>query len=189
MSLLGDLVNGLFRIGGAVLGIKTLSTNDALFVVGDSYTYSDYNLNVLAAGTIELLIDTSSVGTDVLNIIFETPFVNASGGPVTVEFFAGTTTSANGTELIVNNRRVSTGKTPESKLYLSPTITSDGTRFAGLLVPSTTGANSANSATTGSCLPFEIMKGTNYLMRITNTNGSAIQIGYSIDFSENTGSI
>lgn len=162
--------------------ITTKSLQERAFVEGKAFTHADYTLAVGAAAVINYLFDPTAVTSD--QVIAEVPRFNATAGPITIEYFVGTTVSANGTELDVFNRRASSATVPEAKLYVGPTITADGTRFSGVLLAASEAVQGDTGAITDVGLPFEVNKAALILIRITNTNGAGIGIGRRLDWVE-----
>jgi hypothetical protein len=164
-----------------VIGIKTLTIQENAFISGHAFTHSDYTLSVATGAVINYLFDPTACTCD--QVIAEVPIFNSTAGPVTVEFYSAPTTTANGTELLSFNRR-SGGAAAEAKLYVGPTITDDGTRFSGLLLPATAAVQGNTGDQTIQGLPFEVSKTTKVLIRITNTNGDGVDIGRRFDWIE-----
>jgi hypothetical protein len=162
------------------IGIRTMSIQESAFISGQAFTHSDYTLDVLTTVVTDYLFDPTACTCD--QVIAETPIFNATAGPVTIEFFAGTTVSANGTELDVFNRRAA-GGAAEAKLYVGPTITLVGTRFAGQILTATDAVQGDTGAVTIPGLPFEVDKTTLILVRVTNINGTS-SIGRRFDWVE-----
>jgi hypothetical protein len=161
--------------------IKTVTPGEDAFVNGKSFTHADYTLGVGESEIINYLLDPTGCTCD--HVVAENPIFNATAGPVTVEYFVGTTVSANGTELVTFNRR-SGGDAAKSKLYVAPTITGDGVRIAGQLVTATSAVQGDTGATTSTGLPFEVDKGLLLLIRVTNTNGADVAIGRTFSWIE-----
>lgn len=170
----------ILQLSFNALGIRTLSIQESAFINGQSFTHSDYTLAVAGAAVINYLFDPTACTCD--QVIAETPIFNSTAGPVTIEFFTGTTVSANGSELLVFNRR-SGGDAAEAKLYVGPTITGDGTRFAAQILTATDAVQGDTGAVTIQGLPFEVDKTALILIRLTNTNGIA-DIGRRFDWVE-----
>jgi hypothetical protein len=166
--------------GDSPIGITTISIQESAFINGRAFTHSDYTLGVLADNVTNYLFDPTACTCD--QIVAEVPIFNATSGPVTIEFFAGTIVSANGTELDSFNRR-SGGDIPEAKLYIGPTITFDGARFSGIILTATEAAQGDTGAVTVSGLPFEVSKSIKILIRVTNANG-VNNIGRRFDWVE-----
>lgn len=162
--------------------ITTKTIQERAFVQGLAFTHSDYTLNVASANVTNYLFDPRACTCS--QIIAEVPKFNASAGPITIEFYSNPTVSENGTELPAFNRRGTATATPEAKLYIGPTITDDGTRFSGLLLPATDATQGDTGAATEEGLPFEVDSTKLLLIRVTNTNGAGVAIGRRFDWVE-----
>lgn len=160
---------------------KMVSLQEDAFINGKAFTHADYSLLVADSNVTNYLFDATACTCD--QVIAETPIFNGTAGPVTVEYFVGTTVSANGTELVVFNRRATSANVAKAKLYIGPTITDDGTRFAGQLLAATDAVQGDSGSTTFLGLPFEVLKTSNILIRVTNVNGEN-NIGRRFDWIE-----
>ena len=176
MSTASEILNKVFN----AVGLRTMSIQESAFINGESFTHSDYTLGVLGSNVTDYLFDATACTCD--QVIAESPIFNATSGPVTIEFYAGVTVSANGTELPSFNRR-SGGDVAEAKLYIGPTVTDVGLRFAGLLLTATDAVQGDTGGVTIQGLPFEVDKAALILIRVTNTNGVA-DIGRLFDWIE-----
>ena len=88
-----------------------------------------------------------------------------------------------GTKLFEFNRRTTSPNVPKAKLYITPTISTDGVRIAGQVVPAT-GVPIASGDNSLPGLPFEVDKTLLLLIRVTNTNGAGVAIGRRFDWIE-----
>ena len=167
-----------FNIANA---FKTVSIQEDAFVNGKAFTHADYTQGIATDAIINYLFDPTMCACD--QIIAEVPIFNATAGPVLVEYFVGTTVSANGTELVTFNRR-SGFPSAKAKLYVAPTISDDGVRIAGQLLPATDAVQGDTGAATEIGLPFEVDKDFRLLIRITNKNGDNVSIGRRFDWIE-----
>ena len=178
MSTATEILTEVKSLAGA---IKAVSIGEDSFVNGKAFTHADYTLGVAEDAIINYLVDPTNCTCD--HIVAENPIFSATAGPVTIEYFVGTTVSALGTELVTFNRRP-TGTQAQLKLYVAPTITGDGVRIAGQLVTATEAVQGDTGATTSAGLPFEVDKRFMMLIRVTNTNGADNAIGRSINWIE-----
>ena len=161
--------------------IKSLSVQEDAFINGKAFTHADYTQGIATDAIINYLFDPTACTCD--QVIAEVPIFNATAGPVLIEYFVGTTVSANGTELITFNRR-SGFPAAKGKIYVAPTITADGVRIAGQLLPATDAVQGDTGASTEAGLPFEVDKAFRLLIRITNKNGDNVSIGRRFDWIE-----
>ena len=150
---------------------------------GDFYTVSKISNAVASSGTLEIFIITGS--TYELHMNFNT----SAGGDSEFYLFEGTTVSANGTALTpYNNNRVSSN-TAEASFYHTPTITGDGTQLYVDFVPGGSGVFGAGGTAGGpirSGTEVILKQSTNYLVRVTNTSGGAIDLSMGLGFYEDT---
>ena len=165
-----------------LLGAGKISTiQDELFVAGKSFSYEDY----LTFGTDEVknIIFDSSAFTGI-NLIFNPITFAAPAGPITIEFYTGTTSDEDGTVLQSSNRRE--GQPPaQSVIRVGDTNISLGTRFSGDLVPATgTGIGNTNPGSNQPGLPFEIDASVNHAIVITNTDGADVLVQIKMTWFE-----
>lgn len=104
--------------------------------------------------------------------------VGATGGPVRMRVYEGTTTSDDGTVLPTFNMNRNSTNTPGTVLTHTPTITDDGTLIETLLHPVPTSIGANVGGVTGADVGEEwIAKpSTKYLYRVTNDGPGAIAI-------------
>ena len=179
MSTASEILNKVRHVLANALRILTLQ--EAAFVDGKAFTHADYTTGIAGSAVINYLFDPRECTCE--QVIAEVPFFNATAGPVTIEYYVGTTITAFGTELFVFNRR--SGKpNAKAKLYVAPTITDDGVRIAGQLLPATAAVQGDTGASTEAGLPFEVDKTNLLLIRITNTNGEDVAVGRRFDWIE-----
>lgn len=178
MSTSTERLNEVKSIANA---FKTVSIGEDSFVNGKAFTHADYTLGVGDSEIINYIFDPRACTCE--NVVAENPIFNATAGPVTIEYFVGTTVSDLGTELLTFNRR-SGGSSAHAKLYVAPTISDDGVRIAGQLINATTAVQGDTGAATTVGLPFEVDKRFLMLIRVTNTNGADIAIGRSLNWIE-----
>jgi len=178
VSTTTEILNEVKSPAGA---IKTTSIEDDAFVNGKSFTHADYTLEVGESAVIDYLFDPRNVAAE--HVVAENPVFNATSGPITIEYYVGTTVSALGTELVTFNRRPG-GPPALAKLYVAPTVTGVGIRIAGQLVTATEAVQGDTGSTTSSGLPFEVDQTHLMLIRVTNTNGAGVAIGRTFNWIE-----
>lgn len=151
---------------------RVTDTQEDAFVNGNVFSYEDY-LTYETDEAKSFIFDPSEFTGN--NLVVTPPQFAATGGPVTVEYFAGATADNDGTLLGVSNRRGTSEKANQAILRLNPSNLSEGAKFSGRLVPAT-GLNPAtsNGNSGGSFLPFELDPTIKYLIKITNTDGNGI---------------
>jgi hypothetical protein len=181
MSLVSYLRDSIFTVFGKAVGVRSLSLQETQFINGNAFTVSDYEIDLNSLEVVEFLFDPTACIDK--QIVSEVPKVNASAGPVTVEFITDPSVTDNGTELPSFNRRATSTNTAQSKLYQAPTYTG-GTRFSALLVPATAAGSGDTGGVTFEGLPFEIDCTKKIIIKITNLNGAGSDVGYRFDWSE-----
>lgn len=144
---------------------------------GQNFIGSDIGLAVADAADRDYLIKTGAIPP---HLVFS---VNATG-EVTVTFFEGTTVSADGTGItLFDSNRVS-ANTPLTTLFHTPTVTVAGTqlliRKLGASLPGPSSIVGVGEQRNEAILAAS----SNYLLRITNNEGAAIDIGSVISFYE-----
>jgi len=106
----------------------------------------------------------------------------AVGGDSDFLFYEGTATSNDGVALdSISKNRVTVG-VALTELYDAPTVTVAGTLLLSLFVPA--GTKKALSGGDWGETEWLLVPNTNYLVRITNRSGAAIQLSFSLGWSE-----
>jgi len=154
--------------------LLTTNVQENAFVSGNAFSYEDY-LTYSTDEVKNFIFDPTAFTGE--NLVVTPPQFSSTGGPITVEYFAGATADNDGTLLGVSNRRGTSLKPNQAILRLNPSNISAGSKFSGRLIP----ANSQNPANAignsgGSFLPFELDCRVKYLIRITNTDGDGILV-------------
>jgi len=120
----------------------------------------------------------------ILNLI-----ITADGGDVDIDFFEGTTVSADGTTLLEPvDRNRNYKSTPDMIFYANPTITAIGENISFLWIPKIIN----NQSATKSLADYEgdvwiLESGINYLMRFTNNSTQDLEIHVDVTWMEETG--
>ena len=184
MSETQKVTNTVVNAGSIAGGFKGVTLQEEQFILGNSYTVADYDLDVGTDAEIDFLFDPTGCSSDT-QVIAEVPVFNASAGPVTIAFYLNPVVTDTGSELTAYNRRTTSTNTNSAKLYKAPTLSDDGTRFTGLLCPATsTGAGQSTGNVTLGGLPFEVDCSLKLLIRVKNLNGAGSDIGYKYDWTE-----
>jgi len=115
--------------------------------------------------------------------------LTTDGGEVDVDFFEGTTVSADGVELLEPvDRNRNYKSTPDMIFYANPTITLLGENISFLWIPKVNGAQSITKTLAGYEGDMWILEsGINYLMRITNNSTQDLEIHVDITWMEELG--
>jgi len=125
---------------------------------------TESKVSLLDTNTSELIIN---VGSKRLGILAQ----YEAGGAGTVDFFEGTTTSSDGTPVTIRSVNRNFSSIPLSTVFITPTITGDGTVIAQNLIPGDRKKGEFGGAAPGSSLIF-LKANTKYLCRVTNTSGA-----------------
>ena len=106
--------------------------------------------------------------------------INCTASPFFVDIFENTIVSANGTaEGLYNQNRIST-TTASGLLYMTPTITSDGTNiFSDVVYGDKTSGGGGQSD-----FRLILKASTNYVFRFLNQAGASSNIAIAVRFSE-----
>ena len=105
--------------------------------------------------------------------------VVAGGGDVDVEVFETPTTSADGTELVERSlNRNGTVDAAGLQPFHTPTVSADGTQLRSSWIPPTASGtgNTDSGAIENAEYEMVLKPSTNYLIKITNNSGGAIDI-------------
>lgn len=147
---------------------------------GRSFTSSGESIDVADNGVFEILLVAPSEAEGIVNLSFG----GSVGGDAKLEFYEGTTVSANGTALNIANFNRLSPKTAFTEVFSDPTVTDDGTRLLlERFVPGGTRRN-ADGATTGFDDQWRLAFDTNYLVRVTNQSGAPSTLALVVNFDE-----
>lgn len=137
---------------------------------GNGYTIADRVLILNGGGVLDLL----GIVPAATFPHFRQIQVASSGGPFDIDFYEGTTVSANGTEITAYNNNRNSSNTPDLVTYSGPTVTDDGDLLETVYVPGTKQTGSLGSEGSNEWL---LKPSTNYMIRITNnTSGGGTSI-------------
>lgn len=146
------------------------SRQENIFISGKTFSYEDFRTYAASEIAYFIFDPTAFEGT---SLIVLAPSFSATKGPILVEYYAGVVESGDGTVLDVSNRLGSSSNVPAATFKLNPTtVSNEGVRFTGRLLPSTaTTPINVGGATASGSLPFELNIAVKYLVKVTNTNG------------------
>jgi hypothetical protein len=168
---------------GVTQSQKVSGVQEDFFAQGKAFSLSqDYTFG--AADTSDFLVDPTGYTGPIGRIVANVPGFAASAGPLKVEFFSDATVSANGTQQTVFNRDATSENTPQTCIYISPTVTSPGVSFSSILIPATAGGPVNVGTNTPVDLPFAMDTTKKLLMRVTNENGADTRVGIRFTFFE-----
>jgi hypothetical protein len=92
------------------------------------------------------------------------------GGNAEIEFFEGTTTSADGSALATPNHNRASATVATTLVFSGPTPTGDGTELGTGFIPGGTGGNAIGGST--SSFAEWILDANDYMVRLTNRAGT-----------------
>jgi len=153
--------------------------------IRDGLSRSIISENVYMVSGIESVLDSAN-----LNILFITTeeigcVVSINGtGNTKIEFFEGTTVSADGSEETLFNMRRSSSETPSTTVFTGPTVLADGTLIHEIFINAGE-KNNALGLASSSEIPIILKLGTKYLLRAQNLSGSTTTMSWDSLISEN----
>lgn len=142
-------------------------------IAGHSFLASQEFLGVADSASVEVLIQTGATFQPIVDIS-----VNAEG-LASFQIFEGATFSDAGTSVPIFNKNRESAITAEGIITHTPTLTADGTQLGNNFLGGR-GAGVATASGLAKAQAFMFAKSTNYLIRATNNNGSAMDM--VIDF-------
>jgi len=104
--------------------------------------------------------------------------VASDGGPFDIDFYEGTTVSADGAAITPFNNNRNSATAAASLVYDGPTVASDGTLIEPILVPGTkqTGALGSEGSN-----EWNLCSDANYLLRITNNTAGGGSSNFTLN--------
>ena len=107
--------------------------------------------------------------------------LDTDGGPVRVFLYENTVTSADGSELTWINKNRNSNNTPDTQVFVSPTITADGDLLKRKAAPNSGPLTVFNQSQGGE---WVLAPSTKYLIRITNASGATREVNITIALYE-----
>lgn len=164
-------------------GIITITEPHALIHSGKMFHWAGKVTGLLNASAVDFLFKVPAATYPHIHRMR----ANVGAGDVDIQAFEGTTVSADGTPLVVDNLNRNSVITPDMTMFFNPTVTADGTEIHNIWIPPTSaGVGQSIQGVSGATAGEEwILKpSTNYLQRITNNSGSTISAWVEILFYE-----
>lgn len=160
----------------------TIDTAHARSHAGEMFHSAFKVTGVLDAGVVNVLIQTGAIPPHL-------SYMRASfgGGDIDLVVYEGTTVSADGTGQTENNTNRNSSNTPLTAIFLTPTITGDGTAIhTQWAVPVSTGIGQSVSGIADISAGEEwlLLPSTNYLQRATNNSGGTIDMWFEFVWYE-----
>lgn len=148
--------------------------------------YEFYSKFQLAANNGTKIISMKTPATGYVHLSPPTYF--SSADKLTIEYFEGATqTAETGTAITaVNHNRVSTN-TPKATLLDAPTVTNNGTKFAQVYIPGSTGVGGTRygESVGGTKNEWVLKQNTVYLIKFSNASTSANDVQINAQWYEN----
>lgn len=141
---------------------------------GDTFMHNNVHLAVANLATLDHLLVT---GADPIHLTIWG--ITATNAPALLDLREGVTVSANGTPAPLLNKNRTSTKTTEVLMYEDPTITDIGTHLEGDFVG---GSKQTGGEGSGNSTQWMLAPNTNYLLRVTNQAGQAMDISVHIEF-------
>lgn len=165
-----------------VPALLTTTIQEDLFIQGKSFSYEDYHL---FSQDEEKFFIFNPLNCTCDQIVVSPVIFSATSGPVLIDYFFGMTSQEDGELLGSSNRRATSENINQATVRLNPTISDNGTRISGDLIPSTgVAAPNFSGAESPTGLPFEITLTNKWGVKITNTDGDDVYIGIKITWFE-----
>lgn len=150
----------------------TIGTVHSRIHAGQGFTYSS-KVNVLTAANLDfLLINPAANYPHLRKFVF-----TVTGAPCDIYLYEGTTVSANGTAKTWTNSNRASVNTASLGLYEGPTVTGVGTQIEYVMLPTTDKHGQSGSSVDDIGIEWVLNPSTNYLLRLTNGSGGAIDVG------------
>ena len=128
---------------------------------GDGYTLSARAVIANGGGALEFLGIVPALSFP----HFRKITVSSDGGPFDIDFYEGTTVSANGTQLTAQNNNRNSANTANLDIYSGPTVLTDGVSLEPVLVPGTKHQGGLGSEGSNEWI---LKQGETYMIRVTN---------------------
>jgi len=142
--------------------------------LGQAYTVSD-RFTILNAGGIREFLAIVPAG---VFPHFRSFTVTSDGGPNDVDFYEGTTVSANGTLITPRNNNRNLPDNAELLVYDSPTVTDDGLSLEPILIPGTKQSGSFGSEASNEWI---LKQDEVYMIRIVNNTVGSGSSSFTIN--------
>lgn len=162
--------------------IRTIETEHAY--IHDGIFFEIYNKFTLASAATRVVTFKTPVG---IYLHYKPTSLVTSADKVTIEFFEGATvTASTGTTVIPSNHNRNSSKASGVTFLDAPTVTADGTKFAQVYIPGSSGVGgtrTGNSAGT-SDNEWVLKPNTTYMIRVTNGSSSSNDIQVNLQWYE-----
>jgi hypothetical protein len=179
----------LYKFDPFVHAVTVISEPHRMGHDGFMYHTTVKKTGILNAGVEEFLLKVPAATFPHLNRIR----LNVGAGDIDVVLFEGTTVSADGAPVVVQNTNRNSANTPDVTLFDGPTITLAGTAIHSHWIPPTGAGIGMTSDGVSNAVAGEewvLAPSTNYLIRITNNSGATITawtelLWYEIGYTDN----
>lgn len=170
---------------------RVSNVSEDLFIRGLAFSARDV-ITVQPKGTAITYLHFDPRKTCNLQFVFEPLlFVAAEAGPIIITFYHSPTLTDGGRTAITTFNRRATAPIQSCAAaveFVAPAnVSAVGTKFSAQLVASASGGGSAADvgAVSAGGLPFEINPNTDYLISLSNENGSPSTVEYNVTWFEN----
>lgn len=158
----------------AASALKTIETTHNRIHAGVTYSLSGIQTGIAASTTAYFHWITGAK-----QIHFRAGEIGCDNAPVTVNFYEGSTVSANGTPLTPMNRKRSVVTAATLLAYSGPTVTGNGTLLESAVIsPNGPGQSSGMAALFGQEWILDVAS-THYLISVTNNSNQSLSISYN----------
>ena len=110
--------------------------------------------------------------------------VVSAGGELLVQGFSDSTVSANGTLMTLVNSNRQINSSSMTKVYRTPTVTSDGTEVMHMVNYASTQGSKVSLASAGSSQVYLLKKYSSNLFKMTNRDTTAAKVAFAMTILE-----
>lgn len=157
--------------------VATISFDHIMIHQGKAFTRSDLHESFASLAVHNHLIVVGANPIHLRQLILET-----DNAPILMEYYENTTVSANGTEEVIGNNNRNSSKVTTTSFFSEPTVTADGDFMGVTLIPTSAKDSGGVGILKGG--EWVLKPNTNYLIRITNNSGAAVDYGLTLFYYE-----
>ena len=152
--------------------VRIISLDNSLVHQGKGFLHHNYHSVANGANLDHLIVTPPNI-----DVHFRSWNVKSNEGPVYITAYEGTTVSSNGTAEAVGNNNRQSVITPQTSIYLTPTVTAVGNPLLTDFIGTTGGgAHVAVGESAESNTEWLLKRGTKYLFRVLNSSGVTTNI-------------
>lgn len=157
---------------------NTLDFKIDQMVQGNIFVLSG-DTTILAGASLYFHIAVDGIDTFILDA-----GIVSAGGEVLVQGFSDSTVSSVGTPISVVNANRQAQDTPMTKVYMSPTVVSEGTVVSHSVSYANTQGNKVSLAAAGSNQIYLLKKNSSNLFKLTNRDTSSAKVSFNMTILE-----